>query len=178
MENITAEILQNGEYKIIELVGKKLLVFKSGTIYRWYENNGRKIKNPYWKLVQNTNTGDGYNTIKFDKTSFRRHRIMAFAYLNLDINNPEQHVDHINGDRLNNHVDNLRLVNQHENNLNNTKAKGYYYCNARNKFNAQIKHKDKRIHLGYFTTEEDARQAYLNAKAIYHIIPDRKNNNN
>jgi hypothetical protein len=167
MENITAEILQHGEYKIIELLGKKLLVFKSGTIYRWMKSN-------FWKLIETKNNSNGYNLIKVDNKLIRRHRIMAFTFLNLDINNSKQEVDHINGDKLNNHVDNLRLVNQQENCFNRTNTKGYSFRKARNKFESKIMLNGKSKHLGYFTTEEDAHQAYLNAKTIYHIIPDRK----
>ena len=38
--------------------------------------------------------------------------------------------------------------------------------------NYMVKGKNK--HLGYFDLEEDARQAYLEAKKIYHTIQIRK----
>ena len=140
-----------------------------------WKAQSRSNKNPYWKLVSQTNnSGIGYNIIQIDNKPIKRHRIIAFAYLNLDINNLSLEIDHINGDRLNNNVDNLRIVNHQENMWNRKETKGYHYHKASNKFKAQINLNDKNIHLGLFTTEEDARQAYLNAKTIYHIIPDRK----
>ena len=38
----------------------------------------------------------------------------------------------------------------------------------KNRYEAQIKVNNKSIHLGSFDKEEDARQAYLDAKKIYH----------
>jgi hypothetical protein len=35
---------------------------------------------------------------------------------------------------------------------------------------AYIKVNRKQIHLGYYDTKEEARAAYLAAKAIYHVI--------
>jgi hypothetical protein len=52
----------------------------------------------------------------------------------------------------------------------NTTHKGYYYCNLRNKWKAQIHVNSKNIGLGRFDTEEEARQAYQTAKAKYHVI--------
>jgi len=52
----------------------------------------------------------------------------------------------------------------------NRNAKGYYIDKARGKYKAQINVDGKNKHLGYFVSEDDARNAYLNAKAKYHII--------
>ena len=77
-------------------------------------------------------------------------------------------IDHINGNTLDNRLINLRGVNQNMNQWNRKGAKGYY--RVRNKYRAVIKINNKKIHLGYFDTELEARQAYLDAKKIYHII--------
>jgi len=54
--------------------------------------------------------------------------------------------------------------------MNNTKAKGYYWNKQCKKFKAQIVLNGKLIHLGYHTTEQDARNTYLEAKAKHHVI--------
>jgi hypothetical protein len=79
-------------------------------------------------------------------------------------------LDHINGIKDDNRISNLRSVTYQENCYNYTNAKGYTWYKKYNKWLAQIKFDNKRKHLGYFDTEEDARAAYLEAKEKYHII--------
>ena len=79
--------------------------------------------------------------------------------------------DHRDGLRANNSRNNLREVTQQQNQHNQTRARGYYWNKARNKWQAYIKVNGKKIHLGYYDLEADARAAYLAAKAIYHKIP-------
>ena len=78
-------------------------------------------------------------------------------------------IDHINGIRTDNRILNLRNVTSKQNSWNRTKAKGYYWNKHRNKWQAQIKG-NKSINLGYFNTEEEARNAYLAAKEKLHVI--------
>ena len=93
------------------------------------------------------------------------HRLIAQAYLSDFCK--ELDVDHIDRDRLNNNLSNLRMVTTQQN-MFNTKAKGYYWNKRDQKWLAQIKLDGKKHHLGLFDKEEDARQAYLKAKEIYH----------
>jgi hypothetical protein len=99
------------------------------------------------------------------------HRIVASAYLKLDMSDTEIQVDHINGVKHDNRLENLRLVTHQQNHFNETKAKGYCWNKHANKWMAYIALDRRKIHLGLFTVEEDARQAYLDAKIIYHKIP-------
>jgi len=79
--------------------------------------------------------------------------------------------DHIDGNRSNNSRSNLREVTHQQNHMNRTRAKGYCWDKAVGKWRAYIHLNGKRIHLGYFDLESDAREAYEKAKAIYHKIP-------
>jgi hypothetical protein len=64
------------------------------------------------------------------------------------------------------------MVMTHQQNMfNNHTAKGYYYDINTNKWRGQISVNKKIIYLGYFDTEEEARNAYLEAKKKYHIMP-------
>ena len=161
-------------YKVIELDGVKLKVHTDGIIYRWYKNNGEKqLKNPYWKKIENVASNKlGYNQIVLNNKKFTRHRIMCYSFKKLDINNTKKQIDHIDGDRINNNIDNLRIVSHQHNHFNRTKAKGYYFDKQRKQWRSTIKSNDRAINLGSFTTEEQARNAYLEAKKIYHIIPN------
>ena len=76
-------------------------------------------------------------------------------------------IDHINRNKIDNRIENLRAI-THEKNLFNRECKGYYL--SRKKWRVRIQSSGKRIDLGSFDNEEDARQAYLEAKKIHHII--------
>lgn len=140
---------------------QKLMVYRNGDVWRL-------LKKGDWRYVENTANDNGYNRIKCGSKKVTRHRIIAYAYLNLDITNTITCIDHIDGNRINNHVDNLRIVSNQENQHNQTKAKGYCWKKSRNKWEAKIKLNNKTIYIGLFETEDNARHAYLEAKKIYH----------
>lgn len=78
--------------------------------------------------------------------------------------------DHISGDGLDNRRDNLRIATNSQNQANrsapqnNTSGyKGVHFYKPLQKWVAYIRVNYKRHHLGYFTTPEDAHQAYCKA---------------
>lgn len=80
---------------------------------------------------------------------------------------PEQIVDHINGNTLDNRRCNLRFATRSTNAANgqrnkggSSKFKGVHFYKRDSRWTAQIKKDYKRIHLGYFDNEEDAARAY------------------
>jgi len=156
-------VSENIECKNVLINGQLLEVFEDGRVFRFNKKNEPII-------VENSNNDNGYNTIWCNGKIIKRHRIIGFAFLGLNIDNSTQHIDHIDGCRLTNCVSNLRVVTQHQNNWNMTKAKGYSWNKHAQKYQAHIKLNNKKIHLGYFATEDEARAAYLAAKQIYHII--------
>ena len=58
----------------------------------------------------------------------------------------------------NKYINNLRLVNSQQNQLNRTTAKGYTYNKLAQKFQATIGINSRLIYLGLYDTEEEARQ--------------------
>lgn len=78
-------------------------------------------------------------------------------------------IDHINGDKSDNRIENLRSVTQQEN-MFNTKSKGYSKSTHKNNYQARIWFEGKNIHLGIFNNELEAHNAYLKAKERYHNI--------
>lgn len=80
-------------------------------------------------------------------------------------------IDHINGDRSNNFLSNLRVVTNQQNQWNRTTAKGYSRSKQHNKWKAKLSVNGEFKFLGLFDSEADARAAYLKAKTIYHQIP-------
>ncbi len=82
-------------------------------------------------------------------------------------------IDHIDGNPLNNTFCNLResshkLNGQNQQAVRNGKLLGASWHKGKNKYIAAIKLDGKRIHLGYFETEELAHRAYVNAKRSIH----------
>lgn len=87
-------------------------------------------------------------------------------------------IDHIDMDRLNNRIENLRLATTQENNRNKAKItsrkttskyKGVCWVKGRSKWRAEISiEKYKGQHLGYFVDEIDAARAYDRAAIIHH----------
>ena len=87
-------------------------------------------------------------------------------------------VDHINGDKLDNRRQNLRLVTMSQSNMNRksinfkrrqdifSKYKGVWW--DRNKWRAAITVAGKKIYLGRFFDENEAALAYNKAALLYH----------
>ena len=88
------------------------------------------------------------------------HRLLALQF----IDNPDnlEMVDHIDRNKLNNSLQNLRWVTISQNNRNRNQ-KGYCFDKRSNKYKAQYRLNKKYYYIGYFDTEEKARDAYLNA---------------
>ena len=118
------------ESKIVEINSHKLEVFADGRVYRFKTNGDLK-------LIKNVNNnGTGYNQIRCNNKLFLRHRIIAMAFLNLNIDDVDKQVDHVDGQRLNNSLTNLRIVTNQQNQWNRSTAKGY--CKQNNKWRSQI----------------------------------------
>ena len=88
---------------------------------------------------------------------------------------PNGDLDHINGDKLDNRIANLREatrkqnmqnVRQHKHNT--SGVKGVAWHSQRNKWRAYIFVDYRQIHLGLFDTKEAAAAARMNAEEIYH----------
>lgn len=108
----------------------------------------------------------GYKQVMINYKNYQAHRLI---YILVHGHIPHKlRVDHIDGDPSNNNIENLRAVTDGENQHNQRKARGYSFCKRKNKYHAQIKVAGKTINIGYFDTEEEAREAYLEAKKKYH----------
>jgi hypothetical protein len=114
---------------------------------------------------------DGYIRIKINNKGYTAHRLV-YIYHYGDIPNDLQ-IDHINGIRDDNRIENLRLVTHQENQWNQTKAKGYYWHKRNKTYLARIVIDGKLKHIGSFDNEDDARNAYIMAKVDLHKIQNR-----
>ena len=161
----------------LELNGKQLRIDSEDSlnIYSWREN---KTKPSYWLKIKPslwTSPKDGYQKYIFmmSRINYILSRVIYKAHnpeWDITVNGPTNKIDHINRNSLDNRIENLRVLTNQQN-LFNTKAKGYTWSNLHNKWQSQIMIGGKNKHLGLFTEEADARQAYLTAKEKYHIMP-------
>lgn len=135
-----------------------------------------KIK-PNRRVVVGTEAGankDGYVVIRLSGVNYFAHRL---AWLYVHGKWPNEHIDHINGDRADNRLCNLRDVNR-STNMRNMRAHkdsmvplvGVSIDSRRSKpYRASIYTDGKHKHIGYFATADEARVAYMQAKEKYHV---------
>lgn len=115
----------------------------------------------------------GYLRISIRKKRYYSHRLV-WLYVHGAL--PEHDLDHINGNKSDNRIDNLRYCTQAENQQNRTGLQknntsghpGVYWYDPNHKWSGKICIKRKIIHLGYFDTIEEAIAARKAAKKIYH----------
>lgn len=95
----------------------------------------------------------GYISVYADRRSYLAHRIIwAMIYETW----PEQQIDHINRDKSDNRLENLRAASSGENCQNRGLPRGVYFHKSSQKWNAYVYKKRKAISLGYFLTEAEA----------------------
>ena len=151
-------------YKEIEIDNVLLRIYEDGTIERYYEVSHHKYTKG-WNKIHKCKGADGYLRTSINDKMYKQHRIVGVAFLGLDINDKSQMIDHINHDKTDNRVSNLRIVDNSMNQFNRLGVKGYAI--RKNCFDANIRINGKHIYLGSFKTEDDAHQAYLQAKEYY-----------
>ena len=149
---------------------KKVLKYNSKTgIFTWNVNGrkGVKIGNIAGFNIR------GYKAVYIYGKNYYLHRL-AFLYVYGEY--PNCDIDHINRNKHDNKILNLRKVDESTNSQNQTKAHsnnktgvlGVTISSNSGKYRAIIKVSGKNMHLGYFKNLDDAKNAYLKAKKIYH----------
>jgi hypothetical protein len=129
----------------------------------------------------NTNNVTGYRVVQIKGRFFRVHRIIY--YLHYGVWPGDFQIDHMDGDKLNNKPENLRLVTNKQNHKSyrephknsTSKYRGVYWHKASNKYMARIRNNGKLIYLGLFTCEKGAALAYNIAAEGYGYNPESFN---
>ena len=136
----------------------------------YFISNFGNVKNSKTnKILKHSNHRQGYKEIHLCKNGkrkiFKIHRLVAIAFLENPDNKPK--VDHIDENKADNNVKNLRWATNQENGFNinkqsNNKSgfKGVSLRKDINKYGACINIDGKNKSLGYYETAEEASKAY------------------
>ena len=160
-------------------IGDRRLRYEDGKFYIRAVMNGKETKKEKWNEMKFRVNTRGYLKNKIiinskDKTLTQHRLIYKLHNPDWDIEDSSMNnsIDHKNGDKLDNRIENLRLVTNQENQWNHTRAKGYYK-RPNGTYQTGIRLNGKSINLGTYKTEDEAREAYLRGKEKYHIIQSR-----
>ncbi|WP_424624454.1 HNH endonuclease [Achromobacter marplatensis] len=163
---------------------RELLDYNSETgIFTWKERDigasacprtSKSWNTRYAGTTAGARGANGYLYINFDGRKHLAHRV---AWLVTYGRLPTLELDHMDGDRANNRIANLRDVSASENNENRRRAQttnkttgligASRHSNGKG-YVAQIIVKGVHKYLGYFQTAQEAHEAYVAAKRRFH----------
>ena len=142
---------QDGTFTLLK---KQYVASKLGQIVGWIQPNG-------------------YRRISIKAKFYQAHRLVWLYHHG---KMPLHEIDHINGNKSDNRIENLRDVEHLSNTQNRRKAKsnnqsgflGVSSTMKKNKFTALLWHNKKTNILGHFETPEEAHFEYVKAKRALH----------
>lgn len=113
---------------------------------------------------------DGYIEIKINSVKYKAHRL-AWLYVHGDF--PSHFIDHINGDRSDNRIFNLRLATRKENaenaklrSTNTSGHRGVTWCNSKKKWQVEVTHNYETHYIGAFNDINEAASAAKAARDL------------
>ena len=136
---------------------KEVLDFDTNTgIFIWKQKRGTKSKGSIAGSPQNK----GYIQIMIDGQNYLAHRLAWFYFFGKW---PKKQIDHINRNKIDNSINNLRDVDNSTNHHNvgirkhnKSGVTGVYYSRKKNVWVSTIEFKTKKIYIGQYKTLEEA----------------------
>ena len=129
-------------------------------------SHGKQLKERMLKPIIG---GWGYLALKLYKDNTSKticvHQLVAITFLNHKPNGHKIVVDHIDNNKSNNRLENLQLISNRQNASKDRKGYsskyiGVSWSKVANKWHARISINGKHEHLGYFSNELEAAEAY------------------
>lgn len=171
LSNLKERITIDKTREITQSYLKEILNYDPETgLFTWKVEKDRNISGA--DIAGYLDKSDGYFRIRIGKRHYKAHRL---AWLYIHGRWPSEQIDHINRNRSDNRLCNLRECTHAQNQQNRSSVKkssskylGVSWDNLRSKWRAQIQINGKNKNLGAFDTEAEANEAYLAAKAELH----------
>jgi len=144
-----------------------LFNYQEGKLF-WAISRGNVLKGDRTGSVR----GKGYRSLGIDGIRYFEHRVIwSWHYGAI----PEGYqIDHFNGNKQDNRIENLRLATHSDNSSNcgitrtNTSGhKGVSWCREKRRWVAAISINGKTINLGRYNDKGDAAKAYIEASVIH-----------
>lgn len=141
----------------------------TGELWRWTGSR--------WIPSFTASDNYGYKVGLYQQRQFKAHRVIWALHYGVW---PESEIDHINGVRSDNRIENLRLATR-SGQLQNVGIRasntsgypGVSWHRGRGRWRAAIRCQGAARHIGYFDSAEEAGAAYLEAKARLHTFSPR-----
>ena len=147
---------------------KEIFIYEDGNLI-W---NIRKTGIRHKTIAGNIHRKTGHIYIRVDKTKYLAHRLIWLWHHG---EFPDEYIDHIDGNRQNNKIENLRLATIAQNNQNSKLRitnkigyKGVTYLPKVRKYWARVVAFNRQYSLGYFDTPEEAHEAYKKGAVKHH----------
>ena len=149
---------------------RHLLDYEPATgVFRWRVSTSKRVK---VGDVAGCVVANGYRKIRINKRLWLEHRLVWLHQCGAE---PSAELDHINGDRADNRLINLRVADRTSNARNcrghkdsRSGRKGVHWDTTGKKWGARICVDRKQIYLGNFETVEQAAAAYDAAAMRHH----------
>ncbi len=164
--------MEDEDFRVMVLNDTTMKVFRDGRIHTLFKYKDGREK---WN-VRVFRLHNGYPCVfigsrKNKRANYFVHNIISLCYLGEKPNGYQ--TDHINSIRADNRLENLQYITPQQNTqkrktMNGRNVKGYTLKNG--KYVAKITVDYKKFYLGSYDTEEEARQAFIDAKLKYHNI--------
>lgn len=142
------------------------LYYKDGCLF-WKKSRGSKKEGD----LAGYNHPDGAKRVRFNKILWLEHRLIFYIFYKY----LPEFIDHIDGDRLNNSIENLREATRSENNRNSrikknnsSGVKGVSWCSDIKKWRVRCRYLNKEHSFGLFDDLELAELVSIEVRNLYH----------
>lgn len=156
---------------------RKLVDYNPETgFFTWRARENKSWSTRYFgkQAATYTSSDTGYSLITIAKKQYYAHQI-AWVHVHGEHPPKGMHIDHVNGDKTDNRIANLRLAtvaqniqNQKIHRDNTSGYKGVVFHKPTKKWMARIKANDQVHYLGVFDKPEEAYTAYMDASRRLH----------